>query len=382
MHVIVNTIELESACTEWRREPFVTIDTEFIREKTYYPQLCLVQVAGESRAACIDPLAPGIDLSPLFALMADTNVLKVFHACRQDLEIFYEAMREMPAPVFDTQVAAMVLGFGESVSYETLAAKLAGATIDKSSRFTDWARRPLSEKQLTYALSDVTHLRTAYLKLKEKIDAKGRAEWIAEEMAEQVKPSHYANDPNLAWRRLRLRSRSPRQLAFLREVAKWRELEAQRHDIPRGRLVKDDTLVEIASSAPKTLAELQDVRGLGNHLSANKTHGIMAALDAARTLDPADYPEIPERKPLPPRREGLLDLLRTVLKITCDAEDVAQKLVADREDLEDMLLGKTDVPFLHGWRYEIFGQHAEALMQGRLAITHDLAAGRVVMREV
>ena len=262
MTVIADSVELAALCHRLAAADYVAIDTEFMRDKTYYPQLCLVQVAGPNEAAAIDALAPAIDLKPLFDLLVNPTVIKVFHAARQDVETLFHMTGTIPAPLVDTQVAAMVCGFGDAVSYETLAAKLAGARIDKSSRFTDWARRPLTERQVSYALSDVTHLRPVYEKLKRRIDRSGRAGWVAEEMAVLTNPNTYRQTPREAWRRLKVRSEKPRFLAVLREVAAWREEEAQRRNLPRNRIVKDETLIEIAAHAPATPEDLARSRGV------------------------------------------------------------------------------------------------------------------------
>ena len=256
MTVIADSAELAGLCQRLTKAEYIAVDTEFMRDKTYYPQLCLVQIAGPDEAAAIDTLAPGIDLKPMFDLLVAPAVTKVFHAARQDIETFFHIARTIPAPLVDTQVAAMVCGFGDAVSYENLAAKLAGARIDKSSRFTDWARRPLTERQVSYALSDVTHLRPAYEKLKRRMDKSGRAAWVAEEMAILTNPATYQQEPREAWRRLKVRSEKPRFLAILRELCAWREEEAQRRDLPRNRIVKDETLIEIAAHAPTKAEDL------------------------------------------------------------------------------------------------------------------------------
>ena len=263
MTLIADSEALAAFCRRQEGAPFVTIDTEFMRDRTYWPVLCLVQVAGPEEAAALDPLAPGIDLAPLFALMRKPDVLKVFHAARQDIEIFWNLMGAVPAPLFDTQVAAMVCGFGDSASYETLAGRLAGAHIDKTSRFTDWARRPLTERQLHYALDDVVHLRRVYERLSARLEATGRAHWLEEEMAELTDPAIYRLDPAEAWRRLKVRTNSRRVLALVRALAAWREITAQQRDLPRNRVLRDEQLIEIAAHAPKTVEELAQSRGLG-----------------------------------------------------------------------------------------------------------------------
>ncbi|HZT20164.1 MAG TPA: ribonuclease D [Dongiaceae bacterium] len=359
------------------RAEFVAIDTEFMRDKTYWPQLCLVQIAGPEEAAAIDTLAPGIDLEPLLALLADPKLLKVFHAARQDIEIFFHMTGRIPAPLVDTQVAAMVCGFGDAVSYENLAARLAGARIDKSSRFTDWAHRPLTERQLQYALSDVTHLRPTYESLRRRLAKTGRTEWVAEEMAVLTDPATYRLEPREAWRRIKFRSDKPRMLAILREVAAWREEEAQRRDLPRNRVLRDETLCEIAAHAPGDVEHLARCRGFSRSMAENRQGAqILAAVKRGLALPAAECPVPAPRRDLPAGLGPLVELLRVLLKMRCEEHGVAQKLVASADDLE--LIAADDqaqVPALQGWRREIFGADALALKQGRLALT---VAGRRV----
>jgi len=327
-------------------------------------------VAGPDEAAAIDALADGIDLAPLDELMGNSRVLKVFHAARQDLEIFYLRMNRVPGPLFDTQVAAMVCGFGDSVGYETLASQLAKARIDKSMRFTDWSLRPLTEKQVQYALADVTHLRVAYEKLVKKLEKNGRLEWLTEEMAELTHPGTYRTNPEDAWRRLKPRSSSPKFLAVLKELAAWREREAQERDIPRQRMLRDETLMEIAAHHPANVAELGRTRGLGKGQVEGKMG--LAILDAVkRGLDlPEDQiPKPPERIELPRGLGPVVDLLKVLLKMKCDEHGVAQKLVANVADIEAIAADDdADVPVLHGWRRELFGADALALKHGRLGL--------------
>jgi len=369
--LITETAALADFCRQIAGSAYITVDTEFMRDKTYWPQLCLVQVAGPNQSAAIDPLAPGIDLKPLFELMADLKLLKVFHAARQDIEIFFNLMGQVPGPIFDTQVAAMVCGFGESVSYETLAAKLAGATIDKSSRFTDWAHRPLTERQLTYALADVIHLRVAYEKLAARLDKTGRHSWLDEEMAVLTDPATYRLDPATAWRRLKVRSSNRRMLALVRELAAWRETAAQQRNLPRSRIVRDESLLEIAAHAPRSADELGRSRGLGKGFAEGKLGPeILAIVARVITMPPSEYPEpLPRRDP-PPGIGPLIDLLRVLLKLRAEENDVAFRLIADSEDLE--LIAADDhaeVRALQGWRAEIFGKDALDLKHGRLALT-------------
>jgi ribonuclease D len=369
MKLITKTDELAAFCKPLGEAEFVTVDTEFMRERTYWPKLCLAQVAGPDDAAAIDALAEGIDLAPLDELMANPKVLKVFHAARQDLEIFYLRMNKVPAPLFDTQVAAMVCGHGEAASYESLATKLAKARIDKSSRFTDWSRRPLSERQITYALSDVTHLRVVYEKLRRQLEKSGRLPWIAEEMAVLNDPGTYRADPELAWRRLRPRGASPRLLGTLKEVAAWRERTAQRIDIPRQRLLRDEQLLEIASHAPKTIEELAVTRGLGRGFAEGwQGRELLEAIEKARKQPDTELPTR-DKPPEQLRASGaVVDLLRTLLRLKAEQAGVAARLVASADELDRLAAGKRDVHALSGWRKEIFGDDAVALVEGRLAL--------------
>ncbi|HET7594996.1 MAG TPA: ribonuclease D [Stellaceae bacterium] len=369
---LIDTSEaLAAFCRRQAQAPYITVDTEFIRDKTYFPQLCLVQIAGPGEAAALDPLAPGMDLAPLFELMAAPGLLKVFHAARQDIEIFVNMAGAVPAPLFDTQVAAMVCGFGDSVSYETLAGKLAGAHIDKSSRFTDWSQRPLSERQLRYALTDVVPLRTVYEKLKARLEKSGRSSWLAEEMGTLTDPGTYRQDPAEAWRRFKVRSNNRKLLALVRELAAWRETAAQQRNLPRNRLLRDESLLEIAAHAPTSVGELGRTRGLGKNFAEGKLGGeILAAVGRVLATPESEYPVPPPRHEPPPGLGPLVDLLRVLLKLRCEENDVAQKLVADTEDLEKIAADDAaQVRALHGWRAELFGKDALDLKRGRLALT-------------
>jgi ribonuclease D len=370
MQCLTATADLAAFCQRMAGAEFVTVDTEFMRETTYWPKVCLVQVAGPDEACAIDPLAPGMELEPLYELLADKRTLKVFHAARQDLEIFYHLMGVVPAPLFDTQVAAMVCGFGEQVGYETLAQQLARANIDKSSRFTDWSKRPLTARQLDYALSDVTHLRTIYGKLKSRLAQSGRSPWLAEEMAVLADPKTYAGTPEEAWLRIRTRSSSRRTLAVLREVAAWREREAQRRDVPRGRIVRDEALAEIASTPPKTVEDLSRVRGLSRGIAEGRGgEELLAAIARAMALPDEDRPALIHESTLPKGIGPLVELLKVLLKLMCDQHDVAQKLVASTADLERIAADDgAEVPAMHGWRREIFGEQALKLKRGQLAL--------------
>jgi ribonuclease D len=371
MSLLTTTAELADLCDELAKEQFVALDTEFMRDRTYWPKLCLVQLAGKSRHAAIDPLAPGIDLAPLFALMANPAVVKVFHAARQDVEIFYHLSGAIPAPLFDTQLAAMVCGYGEEVGYETLVAQLAKARIDKSSRFTDWSRRPLTRQQLDYALADVIHLRVIYQRLEAQLRQTGRTEWVAQELAGLTDPNTYEQPPEEAWRRIKVRSRDPRFLAIVRALAAWREREAQRRDLPRNRILRDDLLLELAASRPRSGDDIGKLKRIS--LDRAGSTGAVAAVQRAL--------ELPEAEPLAklPRGIGpLVDLLRVLLKFQCEEHHVAQRLVATTADLEAIAaFDAPDVPALRGWRLEVFGRAALTLKQGKLGLAVD--KGQVVL---
>jgi len=372
MTVITDTAALARFCAQQRGASFVAVDTEFMRERTYWPILCLVQVAGPTEAAAIDALAPGIDLTPLLALMADESILKVFHAARQDIEIFFNLSGTVPKPLFDTQIAAMVCGFGDAVSYETLVSKLAQASLDKSSRFTDWSHRPLTERQIHYALADVVHLRTVYEKLQQRLASNGRAGWFAEEMAVLSDSATYRSDPSEAWRRFRLRGRvNPRFFGVLREVAAWRETAARQRNLPRGRIMRDEAVLEVAAHMPKTIEALARTRSLGKGVAEGKLgNEILDAVQRGLADSEALAPPASAKADSPPGLGPLVELLRVLLKQRCEEHQVAQKLVATADDL-DAIAAADDapVPALSGWRYEIFGKDALALKHGRLALT-------------
>ena len=371
MNLITDNDALRAFCAPLATVDYVTVDTEFIRERTYWPVLCLLQIGGPDGAAAVDALAPGIDLTPVFELLANRNVLKVFHAARQDMEIFCRAMDDCPAPVFDTQIAAMVCGFGDSVGYETLVAKLAKATVDKSSRFTDWAARPLSDKQISYALSDVTHLRTVYEKLQAKLEKSGRLAWVASEMEALHNRSFYETDPMEAYERLKVRRPSPRLLAILREVAAWREIEAQRADVPRNRIVRDESIVEIAHHPPKSIENLARIRGLSQKMAEGwQGRQIMEAVERGRALPDDECPTPVEKLVLPRGIGPVADLLKVFLKMCAEESGVAQRLIANSEDIDTIAaFGEdADVPALKGWRRELFGEAALKLRDGRMGL--------------
>lgn len=368
---ITTTDALAAFCSSQADSSYITVDTEFVRESTYYPQLCLVQVAGESDAAAIDTLAEGLDLEPLFALLRKPDLLKVFHAARQDLEIFYTMMGTVPAPVFDTQVAAMVLGFGDQVGYEVLVNKILGHSLDKSSRFTDWSRRPLTDRQIDYAMADVDHLRPIYEELQGRLDENGRAHWLTEEMRILTAEDTYRNDPDVAWKRLKARGLKPRALAVLQKVAAWREREAQRRNTPRNRVVRDDTVLDIAGSMPGTADDLRRIRGLGKNIPDGRTgQEILAAVKEAVDIPREDLPKMKRREQPPPGVAPTMELLKVLLKAKCDQEGIASRLIATADDLEKLAMDdEADVQALKGWRRELFGEDALNLKHGRLALT-------------
>jgi ribonuclease D len=371
MSLITDNDAVAAFCARQKGAQFVAIDTEFMRERTYWPILCVVQVAGPEEAVAIDALAEGIDLKPLLGLMSDPQTLKVFHAARQDLEIFFQLSGEVPHPIFDTQVAAMVCGFGDAASYETLVKRLAGASLDKASRFTDWAHRPLTERQIKYALADVVHLRTFYDRLQHLLADNGRAAWFEEEMADLVDPAIYRSDPAEAWRRFRIRGRADRRfLGVLRALAAWREKAAQQRDLPRGRIMRDEAVLEIATHAPKAIETLARTRSLGKGIAEGKLGREILAAVAEGLADPEPPPAIPAKADAPPGIGPLIELLRVLLKQRCEDFQVAQKLVASADDLEAIAADdNAPVRVLSGWRRDVFGNDALALKHGRLALT-------------
>ncbi|MBM3541915.1 MAG: ribonuclease D [Alphaproteobacteria bacterium] len=380
--MIADTKSLDAFCKRLAHAPYVAVDTEFMRDTTYWPRLCLVQVAGPEDEAVIDPLAKCIELKPLLKLMADARVLKVFHAARQDMEIFFHMMGDVPRPIFDTQVAAMVCGFGEQVSYETLVTHYAGARVDKSSRFTDWSHRPLTERQLAYALSDVTHLRTVYAGLSERLQKTGRESWLDEEMATLLDPVTYRLDPEEAWQRLKPRGMSRKALGVLKEVAAWREREAQKRDLPRGRLVKDEALLEIAASQPKRAEDLARVRAFPRGNAEGALGKALLEAVARGLALPADALPAPTERPHVPRGLGpVVEMLKVLLKMTCEKHHVAAKLVASAADLERIAAGEADVPALAGWRREVFGEDALALLDGRLGLAVERGHVKTVVHD-
>jgi ribonuclease D len=378
--LVTDTDTLTALCERLSKADFVTVDTEFMRESTYYPDLCLVQVASPDEAAAIDPKAPGLDLSPLLKLLVEDEVLKVFHAGGQDLEIIYNLTGKTPSPLFDTQVAAMALGLGEQVGYTNLVAAYSGVQIDKGARFTDWARRPLNDRQLDYAIGDVTHLAKLFPKMVDKLRRTGRGDWLDDEMARCCDPATYANDPDRAWTRLRLPSRKADVLGRLKALARWRELEAQDKDVPRGRIVKDETLGDLAGSPPRTQADLAKVRGLSAAWGSNAIgERLMRALEAAEPLSPEEMPaREPQRPGLSSDGALIADLLKLLLKIRSKETGVAPRLIVRGDDLDALAAGVRDgLPVLASWRREVFGADALALVEGNLGFV--VKDGKLVM---
>lgn len=384
MSLIENTKDLKSLCTRLKKSAFVTVDTEFIREKTYWPNLCLIQVCGEDdEPFAIDPLAEGIDLSPFWELMQDKKVLKVFHACRQDLEIFLKETGKLPTPIFDTQIAAMVLGFGEQVSYELLVNTLAKKQIDKSSRFTDWSLRPLTTKQLKYALADVTHLRKIYLKLTDKLEKMGRISWIRDEMKDLSDKGNYVTKPEDAWERVKVPNYKPRTLCVLREVAAWRETLAQAVNVPRGRIMKDEALAEICTHPPKSVEDLGRMRNVHQGFAqSDRGQQVLDAVKRGLDMDVSEGPVREARPQLPPGTGPIMELLRVLLKFKCDEEKVAGKLLCTISDLEQIAAygENAKVAALTGWRKKVFGKDALDLRNGKTALTID--HGKIMLAPV
>ncbi len=380
MQPITTTRKLAEACARMAGHPFVTVDTEFLRESTYYPKLCVAQMASTDEAVVIDALADGVDLAAFFALMADGNVVKVFHAARQDIEICWHEAGIIPAPIVDTQVAAMVLGYGDSISYDQLVQRITGDNLDKSHRFTDWTRRPLSEAQLAYAISDVTHLRDVYLKLSADLEKRGRSDWMRDEMKVLTSPDTYRFEPEHAWERLKTRVRKPKELAVLVEVAAWREREAQARDVPRSRVIKDDLIGDIAVQAPTTIERLRGLRSLPKGFERSKWgEAIVAAVNRGLARDLKTLPRF-ERPRGAVNGQATVELLKVLLRMTAERHGVAAKVIATVDDLDRIAADDAaDVPALSGWRRDLFGEKALALKHGRLSLS--IESGRVVAVE-
>ena len=382
MHPITTTTELAAACRRMATHPFVTIDTEFLRETTYYPLLCVAQMASPEEAVVIDALAPDIDLAPFFALMGDEKVMKVFHAARQDIEIVWHSAELIPRPIFDTQVAAMVLGYGDSISYEQLVQRVTGDSLDKSHRFTDWTRRPLSDAQLAYAISDVTHLRDVYQALVDDLGRRGRVDWVQEEMGVLTSADTYRMDPENAWLRLKTRVRKPKELAVLIEVAAWREREAQSRDVPRSRVLKDDVIGDIAVQAPTSIDKLKHLRSLPKGFERSRWgEAIVEAVERGLARDVRTLPR--PRAQNSANGTAAVELLKVLLRMVSERHHVAPKVIATVDDLERIAADDhAKVPALSGWRRELFGEKAIALKHGKLALAIEKGKVAAVEREM
>ncbi|MFA7305804.1 MAG: ribonuclease D [Hyphomicrobium sp.] len=371
MLTITTTPELAALCETLSKSDYVAVDTEFLREQTFWPLLCLIQLAGPEAEAVVDPLAPGLDLAPFYQLMADTSTVKVFHAARQDIEIVFLKSGVVPAPVFDSQVAAMVCGFGDSISYVNLVKKTTGADLDKSSRFTDWSRRPLSPKQLDYALADVTYLRDVYLHLRQTLDKTGRTPWLQEEMGVLTNPGTYDTSPENAWQRLRLRVKGRKSLGVLVELAAWRERLAQQLDVPRGRVLRDDALYDVANQIPVNVEALGQLRTLSDGFArSQRAKEILEAVKAGAARDPKTLPKIERTESLSAEASATLELLKVLLKAAAAEHGVAPRIIASSEDLEQLAMSnEADILALQGWRRALFGEAALKLKRGELALT-------------
>jgi ribonuclease D len=371
MSIINENRALEDLCRSLAEHRFFTIDTEFLRDKTYYPQLCLIQVASpEGEAFAIDPLTEGLDLAPLKELLANEKVIKVFHAARQDLEIFFNITGTIPHPIFDTQVAAMVCGYGESVGYNNLVQDICGEKLDKGAQFTDWSRRPLSAKQLHYALDDVRYLRQVFLRLEKELKERGREEWVHQEMNILTSPETYRNAPELAWQRIKMKTDRPKVLSVLREIADWREREAQKRDIPRQRVIRDETIADIAVHAPRSVEELSQIRGLpGDLVRGRFGAALLAAIEKGLATPASEAPQLPRKPRLAPELVPVVEMMKMLLRIECSEKEVAAKIVANSDDLELLAIeDNPDIPAMKGWRFEAFGRDALALKRGEIML--------------
>lgn len=383
MKTITNTAELTTFCTECSKHDYVTVDTEFLRERTYYSKLCLIQLAfpgqGTENAVLIDPLSDGLSLEPLYKLYKDESVVKVFHAARQDLEIFFVDKNVIPSPLFDTQVAAMVCGYGEQVGYETLVRKIANQPLDKSSRFTDWSTRPLSDRQKTYALGDVTHLRVIYEHLKERLEKTNRQAWVQEELGILSNPDTYVVQPDEAWKRVKTRNGSGKMLSYVRELARFRETYAQAKNIPRNRVFKDDALLELAATKPNSHGQLKKSRLLLRDARGGAiADGIINAVKSASSVDAKDYPKAPVVRVKKQGNDGLSDLLRVLLKASAEKAGVASKLICNAADLDAIAGGERSLPAFSGWRKEVFGADALQLCEGKIALSADKDSVKII----
>ena len=383
MNIISDTKSLASLCKSLEKSDYMTIDTEFIREKTYYPKLCLIQVANDDIEEIIDPLAEGIDLTPLFKLMQKKDLTKVFHGGRQDVEIFYYLTGKIPKNIFDTQIAGMVCGFGDQIGYENMIKRILNVKIDKGSRYTDWSRRPLSDKQLAYAMADVTHLRVAYQHIRDRLKKMGREDWVAEEMEVITSPDTYESPPETAWQRIKINTRKRNVLGILKEVAAWREKTAQTDDEPRGRVLRDRAITEIALHPPKTEDDLRKIRDIHpSFFEGDRPSQVLKAVKRGLKIDKNDLPTKEKPKALPSHIGPVVEMLRVLLKLKCEEHDVAPKLLAVSSDLDQIAAygKKAKVSALKGWRYKIFGKDALDLMAGKIGFV--LEKGHIKLRRL
>ena len=387
MDIITDTTTLRDACERLADAPYITVDTEFLREKTFWPILCLIQVAGPHEDGgeehIVDPLAEGLDLAPFWTLMADPSVLKVFHAARQDVEIVHHLAGIVPSPMFDTQVAAAVCGYGESVGYGQLVAQTTKGRIDKTSQFTDWSRRPLSKKQLDYALSDVTWLREVYEHLRDELAAKGRTAWLEEEMATLLDPATYDIAPEDAWKRLKMRARKPRELEVLKHVARWREEQARERDVPRSRVLKDDALYEVATQQPETREALGQLRAVpGGFEKSRYASGLLEAVADGLEAPDEDLAKLPKRRAPSEAVTSAVELLKVLLRIVAERESVGARVIASSDDLAAIAADDAaDIPAMRGWRRRMFGEKALALKRGDIALGFDGRRAEVIELE-
>ncbi len=369
MNLITQTTDLEIALATLRTSDFITVDTEFIRETTFWPQLCLIQLASPDTTVLIDPISQDIDLQPFFDLMVDKKVVKVFHAARQDIETIYHIGGIIPSPLFDTQIAGSICGFGDSISYDQIVQRCTGHQLDKSSRFTDWSYRPLSEKQLLYALADVTYLRDIYLLLKKQLEKNKRIHWMDDEIAILLSPKTYDLPENEAWKKVKGKVKKPRELAVLQKIAAWRERKARKYNIPRRHIMKDECLIEIATQQPKDESSLKRLRSLSKNWDKfSIAQTLIKAIHEGLEADLAILPALPKHKPLNDTTTAAIDLLKVLLKLVANENNIAPKIIASSNDLEKIANGciKKNIPAMNGWRYEIFGQKAEQMLKGQI----------------
>jgi len=377
--MITTTKELTALCKRFEKHPFITVDTEFIREKTYYPQVCLIQLASPDEAACVDPLSTTLDLTPLFKLFQNKKVIKVFHACRQDIEIFYYLSHEIPVPIFDTQVGAMVCGYGDNVSYQQLVNDFVGVSLDKTMRVTDWSKRPLSPEQIEYALHDVIELKTVYTKMMEKICAQNRLDWLSEEMADLINPASYEYDVNSLWKKVKVPFKKPLPAHVFARLYAWREQVAQKINRPKKHFMKDEALIELAITMPTKPEQIENMRSLPDGFGkSDYAKEIVSVIASALKDNPTTFEQPPQIKPLSTTQHNLAEILQLTLKICAENYNVAPKLVATQNDIRTFIqTGKA--PFLNGWRRKVFGDAALAIQAGKLSITFDATSNKIVL---